>query len=320
MEGTIPVWSRKAVCAAALTGLSLLSALFLLVLGLIGVLREQDVAKVTLELAIASLPALAGTILGWMSLSDIRAHRGRLRGLPLAVFAALAWPLVLLIGGTLVAPSLTLTGPVEPGTSMPLASMLMMLVPAGAITFAIWAVYAAARWGGNQGTPKRRGVLKWVFATVLLAGIGVSLLNRPEQVPSSRRPEGMLGGVPAQAESGPAPIVANFRMARGQVVTFEMFRHDGDTSSPVRFFSAYVVAPDEERGRFSVMLTPTKPDHTQTNDPAWRLSLRSEDGATVTGSPEDFGELIAHLPTNHLHAIEPDSSFGIMLPELKPTG
>ena len=41
---------------------------------------------------------LAGTILGWMGLSDIRAHQGKLRGVPFAVFAALALPLLLLVG------------------------------------------------------------------------------------------------------------------------------------------------------------------------------------------------------------------------------
>ncbi len=46
---------------------------------------------------------------------------------------------------------------------------LALLVPAGVITFAIWAVYATVRWGGNQPPSPRRGVLKWVFVVVVLA-------------------------------------------------------------------------------------------------------------------------------------------------------
>jgi hypothetical protein len=56
---------------------------------------------------------------------------------------------------------------------LPLIALLMFLVPSGSITFAVWAVYTAARWGGNKPPSERRGVLKWVFLALMLFGIGL---------------------------------------------------------------------------------------------------------------------------------------------------
>src|SRR5207249_1434838 len=74
-------------------------------------------------------------------------------------------------GVTVVAPWLMIHSS-APGTAMPVAALLALIVPVGTITFAIWAVYAAARWGANKPSSERRGVLKWVFIALLLAGIG----------------------------------------------------------------------------------------------------------------------------------------------------
>jgi len=54
-----------------------------------------------MAMLLCSLPAIAGTILGWMGLHDIRTQPGRLRGLPFAVFATLTWPLMILLAITL---------------------------------------------------------------------------------------------------------------------------------------------------------------------------------------------------------------------------
>jgi hypothetical protein len=60
-----------------------------------------------------------------------------------------------------------------------LASLLWLLVPAGSLTFAVWSVYATFRWGANQPADARRGVLKWVFAALLLSLVGNAVARRP---------------------------------------------------------------------------------------------------------------------------------------------
>jgi len=317
-----PKWSQKAVWAAVLTGVSLPFPLLFMVVAYVGLGSRwggPGMFELFLALGAISLPGLIGCVLGWVALSDIRAHQGRLRGLPLAVFAALAWPLFFLVGVTVMAPWLMLYRSV-PGP-MPVAALLALAVPVGTITFAIWAVYATVRWGGNRPVSKRRGVLKWVFLVMLLAGVGVLALNLfrretsfPRRVTTSLHSEAIpTGSLHAEAIPESTAIRANFRIPKGQVVTFEVIRHEGDVAVPVGSFCGYMVAPDEERARCSLLLMPTAPIEGQTNHPAWRISLFSEEGANVVGGVEDFGELITNLPTNQLHAVEPDSSFEIML-------
>ena len=314
-EAIVPKWSQKAVWAAVLTALSLPLLLPLLIVAYLGAGGLGWLPRI-LAFGAISLPGVIGCFLGWMALSDIRAHQGRLRGLPLAVFAALAWPLFFLVGVTVLAPWLMIYSP-SAGGGRPFIPLLVLMVPVGAITFAIWAVYAAARWGANKPASRRRGVLKWVFLILLIAGFGVLVLpNFVRRAPVQREAPSVHKEEVALAQpvsSGPQPIRANFRAAKGQVVTLEVLRRDNDTAIPVPFFDGYAVASDEERARFSLLLTPTEPFGAQTNRPAWRLSLVTEEGATASGVVVDFGELIPNLPRNHLHSIEPDSSFEIML-------
>ena len=44
-----------------------------------------------------------------------------------------------------------------------------MIVPAGTVTFIIWAIYTVVRKATGQPAQERPGVLKWVFIVVLLA-------------------------------------------------------------------------------------------------------------------------------------------------------
>jgi hypothetical protein len=55
-------------------------------------------------------------------------------------------------------------------------------------------------------------------------------------------------------------------------------------------------------------------------DQEWRIRLVTEEGATVSGITANFGELLSNLPTNHLHAIEPNTSRNIMLTRPYPDG
>jgi tRNA A-37 threonylcarbamoyl transferase component Bud32 len=172
-----PAWSLKAIWGAVLIAISLVPiAALLAVIAYFAASRGVPLISLLLASAILSLPGIAGTILGWMALNDIRIER--LRGLPLAVFAALTLPLLLLVGGTLVIPFFITFR--TSASSMPshFGQLLMLLVPAGVITFAIWSVYTAARWGSNQPPSPRRGVLKWIFLALVLFGIGVLITSR----------------------------------------------------------------------------------------------------------------------------------------------
>jgi hypothetical protein len=168
--------SRPAVWGAVLTGLGLLLvggpfALVLLAGGGLGV------GEFLLFVLPGGLCALAGTILGWVALNDLRETPGTLRGLPLAVFAALAWPLLLLVAVALGLPMLTVAPTRPSGWALWAGRALFLLLPAGVLTFALWAVHATTRWASGRPIAPRRGVLKWVFAGVLAVGLGVVLLT-----------------------------------------------------------------------------------------------------------------------------------------------
>jgi hypothetical protein len=66
----------------------------------------------------------------------------------------------------------------------PLASFLILLVPAGMLTFLIWAVYETIHRG--EPVTHRRGVLKWAFIALLMSGIGYVLVLSSK--PQSRNP------------------------------------------------------------------------------------------------------------------------------------
>jgi hypothetical protein len=138
-------------------------------------------------------------------LSDIRAAAGRLRGLPLAVFAALACPLALLAGVTLAVPTFTMTDE-QPGA---LLRVLALAIPAGVLTFCLWAIFATARWGGNQPVaPQRRGVLKWIFLGLLAGGLAVVLSNQPRKSPVPPPPPNpIVSGSPAVAQPASDPLL-----------------------------------------------------------------------------------------------------------------
>ncbi|MCW5553650.1 MAG: protein kinase [Verrucomicrobiae bacterium] len=169
-----PSWSKLSIIGAILVGVSLPFPV-LLIVAMIG--HRGGIGPIELMLLLASvgLFGMTGTLLGWISLSNIRASAGRLLGLPLAGFAALTWPLLLLLGVTVGLPGVILMAPVASSVTGPFWKPLILLVPAGVLTFSIWAVYATARWAGNKSPSKERGVLKWVFLALLLSGGALAL-------------------------------------------------------------------------------------------------------------------------------------------------
>jgi hypothetical protein len=49
----------------------------------------------------------------------------------------------------------------EPTIVSTIGNLLVLVIPAGVITFGLWSVYATARWANGQPVSQRRGVLKW---------------------------------------------------------------------------------------------------------------------------------------------------------------
>ena len=184
-QAKLPGYSHKAIWSAAMVALSIagpfgIATALTMRLGMIG----------QWALVLVLVPSLIlgaiGTVLGWVALSDIRAGEGRVRGLPPAVFGALTWPLLILLGLTVFVPMFT-ARPAPPGYSGPRpAQMALLIVPVGAITFAIWTVYSTARWAAGRTTSQRRGVLKWIFAALLVTAIAAMLINQSQRRSSQR--------------------------------------------------------------------------------------------------------------------------------------
>jgi predicted Ser/Thr protein kinase len=154
--------------------------------------RQGGIGAGELWLALGSIafPGLGGTLLGWFGLNEIRENRGQVRGLPFALFATLWWPLALLIAVTMGLPMFWVMPSGSPTELTLLGRFLVLLVPAGAITFALWAVHATRRWAlGLSASDSRPRILKWVFLGVLAAGIGVVLMFESGRPASAPRPK-----------------------------------------------------------------------------------------------------------------------------------
>lgn len=180
-------YSQQAIWAAAIVALSIAFPIL--------VVASLPDAGIALKLGLPLLPGIAGTILGWVALSDIRVGQGRVRGLPLAVFGALTWPLLILFGVTAGVPYFLVRVNIPAGSGVPV-TMALLLVSAGAITFAIWAVYSAARWGSGRPESQRRGVLKWIFAALLVMAVAAMLII-PAQPRHANSQRSAWGPVPS---------------------------------------------------------------------------------------------------------------------------
>jgi hypothetical protein len=175
-----PALSRSTIWGAILAGLALVLVGGPLMLAMVG---GGGIGSGELLLLIlpGCLCGIAGTVLGWVALSQIHAAQGRITGLPMALFAALACPALALVAITVAVPAFTLVSGDSGGPGLMLR-ITALLVPAGVITFVIWAIFSTARWASNQPAVEKRGVLKWIFLALLLVGLGATLFN-----PGSRR-------------------------------------------------------------------------------------------------------------------------------------
>jgi tRNA A-37 threonylcarbamoyl transferase component Bud32 len=312
-------FSHWSIYGALSVGLSL-PVPFAAIVGLLTGMGGIGPAELWLALGSVALPGLGGTLLGWLSLNEIRESRGRVKGLPLAMFATLFWPLTVLGGVTIGVPMVLLVPGGEPTAASTIGRFLVLLLPAAVIAFGFWTIHATARWASQQKAAQQRGILKWVFIVVLVVGMGVVMVTNPGRPDGERpAPQMFVSGTPVeQTSDSPASLRANFRFAKGHVVTFQVMRRVGeDHYEPVPHFGGYAVAPDDERGRFSIMLSPDRSGSTK-NPLVWHIRLESEGGGSAGGPSASLGELISMLPTNHFHEMEADASFGLYLTRAYP--
>jgi tRNA A-37 threonylcarbamoyl transferase component Bud32 len=178
--------SEWSIYGALAVGLSLPGPLTIIValLGGRSVLTGRSgvgTSELWLTLGSVALPGLGGTLLGWLGLNEIRESRGRVRGLPLAMFATLFWPLTILGALTIGVPMFWVVPGGEPTIASTIGRFLVLLLPAAVIAFGFWTIHATARWAGQQQVVQPRGMLKWVFIVVLVVGMGVVLVTNPGQ-------------------------------------------------------------------------------------------------------------------------------------------
>ncbi len=177
-------YSHWSIYGAIAVGLSLpvpFAAIIALLTGRGGI----GPGELWLALGSVALPGLGGTLLGWLALNEIRESGGRVKGLPLAMFATLFWPLTILGALTIGVPMFLVVPSGEPSASHTIGRFLVLLLPAAVIAFGFWAIHATARWAGSQQVTRQRGVLKWVFIVVLVVGMGVVLVTNRQN--ESRR-------------------------------------------------------------------------------------------------------------------------------------
>ena len=236
-------YSRWSIYGALSVGLSL-PVPFAAILALISGRGGVGPAALWLALSSVALPGLGGTLLGWLGLNEIRESRGRVRGLPLAMFATLFWPLTILGALTIGVPMFWAVPGGEPTTASTIGRLLVLLLPAAVIAFGFWVIHATARWASQQQVVQQRGLLKWVFIVVLLIGMGVVLVTNPNQRRAALPPPQPIVGGSSGALSD----------AKTKVVELSLFRNHGDsifltTTSPLGPDEAVVPILERPDGR-----------------------------------------------------------------------
>ena len=147
------------------------------------------------------------------------------------------------------------------------------------------------------GRRRERGLLRWSVVALLIAGCGCLLLMQLRRAKSiAPQLEGAAQPGAAAGRDGDTNVLrVKLRIARSQVATLELMRHDTEPPTLVPFFSGYVAAPDEERGRVEFLLVPAPGTSSEVTPISWTMKLVAEDGATVVGSSAELGPLIPVL-------------------------
>ena len=183
------VYSWWVISGTALVGMSLPQPLSMIASILAG-RSGFGPADFWAALSNVAMPGLGGTLIGWLALNKIRESGGRERGLPLALFATLTWPLILL-GALAVGLPMLLVTRGEPTLENMFGRFLVLLLPAGVIGFGFWLVQVMKRWANQKPAPHERGILKWSFIAVVIL-LMAAVMNFSPSRPT-----------PALAEAGP---------------------------------------------------------------------------------------------------------------------
>ena len=228
---------RPAVIGASLVGASLLGGLILAVWA--GAEPHGLDAAKWLGLGLpTAFAALAGTILGWVGLSEIRRSPGARLGLPLAWFAAVTYPFGVPALGTVLVPSLTLFTPdTAPG---PASRFLICLVVSALLSALVWLAVAAARWAANQPLGRHWSTKGWGITTAVLSL--VLFLPGALRQPPSVRNQGPSPRVEIRRLSAASPLPA------GTVELVALSQHPSDGTWWKPDGSAWTEAPFDNPG------------------------------------------------------------------------
>ena len=219
-------WSLRALGAAALVGFS-----FLLVPMALFLAREGGGAQAAMVLLMVGLPALAGTILAGFALGEFLAKPSQLQGDKLALYSAVAWPLVLLDILLLGVPLLLAKSPVWHRLGLMNGPMTRSLFVVGVLASLVPNVfilrYLGRRWSSERASSHPGlqalfgrtlrvalcflGVALSILVLVLLIVRGrVSHVYEPAQLSPSWAhivPSGYAGGSPlTPGDAGGVPV------------------------------------------------------------------------------------------------------------------
>ena len=195
-QASPPAHSRLNIAGAALVFQSLLPSLVKFVFFVSGQ-QSSSFSVSRMEIALMALPGLAGTLIGWLVLKRIRESSRPQEGLHLAMFSALAWPLILSVALAFrLMLSLLFDG--RMASKHPMLGALCYLLAPLVIGIAFWMVRATKRWAAKENSPQERGWLKWSFIAVVIFLMAAVMTYAP-----TRRL--VSGSLPSQVE----PVAAS---------------------------------------------------------------------------------------------------------------
>ncbi|MFO1498307.1 MAG: serine/threonine-protein kinase [Verrucomicrobiota bacterium] len=136
--------------------------------------------ETAIVLAFGWLPALAGTVLGWLALDQIRSSQGRLVGTTAALGAALALPLLIVLG-TMTIPLATVITRISHAQRLhPILAMVAALTSASSLVLAIWGIQATRHWVKNN--PAERHP-RWASGLLMTFGLTALIFFSTTRLP-----------------------------------------------------------------------------------------------------------------------------------------
>ena len=178
-------WSVKSVIAALLSaaGCVFLAISFVIVL----VRDDSPFMGVFTVLPPGLLLGIVGSVIGWIGLSDIRHSHGKLMGLPLGVFGALALPIIALASIIVGVPTLMAINATPPTQLSPFSWILLGSL---ALTLSLILIVMTFRWadGKRAWVPLTRAHKLSIAGVILLFILTVFPLERKSSLSQAIEP------------------------------------------------------------------------------------------------------------------------------------